>query len=428
MKKLDLKKSVNILINNLLKNNTYIEYETINFISLINKYPNDICKYREQIYLTYMQVFKNIHESCMQLRKKTNCFKIYNIGYYYYLWQSLNNYIIKERLNILFNFIFNNKQNLTINVQYLISTMTGHDIIRCYIKNNGVFNIEQTMILMNSISLNNIDELRCSMINIIEENDVFAITDDLIEYATFIPLNKYIYRCITKNYKINQKSFYNIIRYSNDIELCKIGNNMGNKIDIKCLENACYSKNKKILEFVLNYKIIPNQKCCEIIFEFEHFHNFENQNIYLYQEQDIYHINVPFYVYLLRTISKEDYYNSKELINILCEYGYILSKEDFLLALKNKVLIEQFQINVNDTEFMKLYYNICTSTSFYPYFINKNFPIPTIECLYNECNKKGNLKIIKLLCNIIKPDLKCLEIAKNIKKNVLTIKYLQNII
>lgn len=130
-------------------------------------------------------------------------------------------------------------------IKYCAYTQTGHDIIECYINSGGEFDEEQTIEIMHSISKNKSLELQINLINTINNFDIFYINELLIEYAAFIPINKYVERSVSKGYNITQNCFYNVVRYSNSLGLCKkIVNKYPSLVNEICLKTLVNPKIK----------------------------------------------------------------------------------------------------------------------------------------------------------------------------------------
>jgi hypothetical protein len=466
----NIKKNLEKLIESCGFEDSYLEYEMSAFIFYIEKYPDIISEYSEKIFRAYLKCFENIYFLCNKqiLAKENNC-------YYFYMKKLLGRIISKEKIFDLFFLLFKNNNNILddSNLKFLAFCISGHDVIQCYIKSGRGFNAIQTKILMKSISENPFYDLGLSLISIINDNDSFEYNEELLEYASYIPIVNYVKRymniwlcsdvtteTIEKKYIINSKSFNNLLAYFDDIELL---NKIYDKIcdlhfdfiiDEKSLEHACKSYNIQNISFILNNKILPNKKSIEIcinihqilnslsnlpstkeLFKKEYYQQYkilkfdDNDNdVFLYCEIDKFN-NTSNYQnpLLLRKINQKSFVEIKEILKLFEKYGYIYTNDDLLIAIQNRIHFDNFNFdNFNDTRFLNQYINTCRKNSYYPYLTNKKYPKPNKLCLYNECKKNGNTKLIKRLCEdcSIDPDIECLKLACSVDNNMFTIKYL----
>lgn len=162
---------------------------------------------------------------------------------------------------------------------------------------------------------------------------------------------------------------------------------------------ACTLKNKDLIKLFLENKIVPDKACFkEIIFRKNNKHPYNN--------------------YYKTSNYKLDFKIQTELIDILVNYGYIITYEDVLLATENRIFInniDKFNIKF-DTRYTKL----CTTIGIYPYDTNVS---PDIECLEIECKKSGNYAQIQSMIKKFKliPNSCCLENACSVKNNTKTL-------
>lgn len=383
-----------------IRNSVYIEYETSLLIEYIEKYPSLIQNYTKEIFDEYIEYFINLY----RLYNKTTIQQKRTLS--------------QEIFTKLCNFLFLNKDNKFIesNIEQVAYFASGCDMIKCYINRGNTFDLKQTRVLINSIVENPNHEIRETIIQLFNDFDAFEADESLIEYAAFIPINKYVYRSIEKNIKITKQCYYNIIKYPNDLELCTLALKYDNTlIDSNCLNYACQSRNKEVIMFVLNNKITPDNKIFESIFLKKN-----NRDVYRFKTSDINFEENVFLDFeennLIRTVHRNQYCTENDIIKILDKYGYCFTYDDFFVCLENRVLMENFDFDFGDDKLTKKFFDVCIQKSFYPYFINKKkFPPPTIECLYKECERKNNMKVIKQLAESLKLYDK-LELVGNILK------------
>ena len=148
------------------------------------------------------------------------------------------------------------------------------------------------------------------------------------------------------------------------------------------LEEACLINSKEIIKFFLHLKIVPTK---------ESFNNILKNHIKEYVDYGYSHYNV----YGIKHDSA--LILATELINMIISYGYILTYEDVLHAMKAYVKINN--IELYDIKFDEKYMEICAETSFYPYIvpgIKEN-----IKCLEKECCKSGNLQQIRRIISVV---------------------------
>lgn len=446
-----IRKNIKCVIDGSNKGNSYFNYETDTFIFFVEKYSDIVYEYSEEIFLVYVKYFENLYNMCRNKKFiDTNC-------YSYYMANLNETNIDKDKIKNLFDILFKNPKNIINkeNLKFFAFAKSGHDIIRCYIesrKRKFCFTEIETMIFMNCISENPIWELSESLIDIINTYNVFSYNDNLLIYASYIPLNNYIKKFIKKknNKKENtfqEKFLQNILIYSNDIELCNyIINYLNDNIYV---EYACESRNIKVIKTVLDAKLIPMNNLFEKIISFDHrnnenitesnrlnesnSYNFKifkvngNEEHFLYSELDQYNSNKDMKCLLIRKIKKSDVSSKQDIVYILEKYGMTYTNPNYLYSIRYKIIITPMNLELfnNNDKFREEFLNECSENSFYPYFFNNQYPKPDKYCLYKECKKKNNLKIIKLLSDkIIDPDLECLRtVCDSNYNNLNVIKY-----
>lgn len=434
----EIEKNMECLINGAMQNNLYIDYETSILIQYAKKYPSIIEKFSEKIYNKYVNYFANLCESINKYLYIDFEYNLDSLIKYF-----IENIISEEDIYFLFEILFRNKNNTisTINIKYFTYSITGHNIIKCYINNGGTFNHSETEIFMKCIGIVPIYKIAESLISIINENDVFSYNEKLLEYATYIPLNDYSKRCFLKNHYINEKIAHNIIAYSNDIDLCHFLSEKNISFDKYYLKQSLKSRNKNIIKFILNNKIIPDQTTFDFIirlilydssqndtYRFKFF-SMDQTDVFLYAEIDKYNndndIPPPL---LLRKTYLKDYLLCSEMMYLIGEYGYSYAFDNFLIAFKYNILLHEAEVDFDNKNNKDLFLDSCSDISYYPYFENKKYPKPNYNCLAKECQRKGNIKIIKQIYECIdehidKYDINLLRSACLINNNTSTIKF-----
>jgi hypothetical protein len=429
-----IRENIKCLINGCNKGNSYFDYEMNMFIFFVDKYSDIIYEYSEEIFLAYVKYFENLYKLCSK-----NTLISDNNNYYFYLKNLHSRLASEEKINNLFSLLFKNKKNIIdkTNIAFFSFAISGHDIIKCYICLGGKFDEIETKIMMNSIAENPILDLGNSLISIFNDNDVFFYNNYLLEYASYIGINNYIKRYIKKNQNIcsvSKKCLHDILMFSNDLDLCNI---LIDFYDNDCLEFACKSQNANIIILLLNNKMIPDKKLFELLLKYENESNkineqlsfklkifeIDNENEYfLYSEFDKFNIHRN--SLLIRKIKKEQYYSIQEIVTLFEKYRYNYTNDDYLLSINNKILISSNNFDNQNEIYIREFLDLCSKNSFYPFFQDKMYPKPDKKCLYIECSKKNNIKIIKKLTeNLVDPDIKCLEIACGVNNNIGVIKY-----
>ncbi len=430
-----IRENIKCLINGCNKGNSYFDYEMNMFIFFVEKYSDIIYEYSEEIFLAYVKYFENLYSLCIK-----NIFINDNNNYFFYLKNLHSRLVSQEKINNLFSLLFKNKKNTIdkTNISFFSFAVSGHDIMKCYICSGGKFDETATILIMNSIAENPILDLGNSLISIINDNDVFFYNNYLLEYASYIGINNYVkrYICDNKNSSLSVECLHNILLYSNDIDLC---NMLQDYFDNDCLEFACRSKNIDIIALLLNNKIIPNKKLFEILIKSDNEPNKFNEQLsyklkifeidnekeyFLYSEFDKF--NIQSKSLLIRKIKKEQYYSIQEISALFEKYGYVYTDDDYLLSVTNKILISShyfYDLTCNET-YIRKFLDICAQNSFYPFFEDRGYPKPDQKCLYIECGKKNNIKIIKQLVeNFVNFDIECLRISCGVNNNLSVIKY-----
>jgi len=174
----------------------------------------------------------------------------------------------------------------------------------------------------------------------------------------------------------------------------------GADVDILCLETACLQRNEYMIKRLLDFKLMPTEKCIQSLLTNVAPSNTHNSN----------------------GKGSADAISIAKLIDLLVDAGYNVKYKDVVNALHVRCYInniERFGIKFTG-EFLEE----CADVGYYPYDL-KDVKV-TLGCLQKECKKGGNLTTIRRLISTmkIKPDIVCLRNACNIKNNKQTIDYL----
>jgi hypothetical protein len=433
-----IRENIKCIIDGCNKSFAYFDYEMNMFIFFVEKYSNIIYEYSEEIFFIFAKYFENLYKIFM----KSSCENFYDNNNYNYCLKYLSSILIpKEKIYNLFEVLFRNKKNIIDdkNICYYSFAMTGHDIIKCYISSGGKFNENETKNIMHIITLTPDDNIGKSIIEIVNNNDVFAYNDYLLEYSAFLCINEYIKRYIIKNNKLPKKCIENILIYSNDTELCLM---IIDYFDDECLIHALKSKNFNIIKLILDNKILINNKknLLEYLFYFDinakkidektsdkiKIFEIDKNELFLFSEIDFYqNKNQNIIPLVIRKIEQKNYHSIQEINELLEKYGYGYTMDDYLIAVQNGIFISPKNLDYNNDEYYKKILLMCSQKSFYPYLLDNKYPRPTMDCLFVECGKKNNIRVIKQLVEVIliQPNIKCLQIACSINNNLNVIKY-----
>lgn len=217
-----------------------------------------------------------------------------------------------------------------------------------------------------------------------------------LEAACACPDSQHIVNLIiAQKIQVTELAFINAIKQKNEVTI-----NMLLQIDyspnINCLIEACKIKNEKIINRILLCKITPTRECFDALIS--------SANLGYGKDRQATH--AP---------------EIANLIDILILHGYKLTYNDVLNALERGCYINNVtRFNIKfDGKFLEE----CTKIGYHPY---SNLGVkPTMNCLYTECRRVGNLPIIKkLIAQGLKPDVECLKQACDNKTNIQNIKYL----
>lgn len=230
-----------------------------------------------------------------------------------------------------------------------------------------------------------------------EEWDIYLSTEKL--HTIFV--NHYLDK---KDVVIKQTYIDNIALHLNK-ELLEKALECGGLLNNIVLENACsqlYQANdtkNELIQYILDNKIEPTQQAFKnIIATCGYSRNYNRYGNHNYDKQIL------------------------VAINLLCDYGYMITYDDLKLALGQNIIIpniERFNI-VFDNSYLLL----CSKIGYTPYKVNDLKPDMT--CLQYECEKVSNIhKIRTIIMNTqLVPDNVCMKNACSNKTNPNTIKYL----
>ena len=232
-------------------------------------------------------------------------------------------------------------------------------------------------------------------INLTEQEwDTYLSEDNL----NIVFVNKYLER---KEIIMKQSYIENIAKHLEQQVLEK-ALAYGGIFNESVLENAClhptsdmHGKYLKV-QYILDNKIEPTQKAYKNIISFG--------------------ISDRYSRY--KTVDNK----TELLINLLCDYGYIITYDDLKLALERYIIIpniERFNIVFDNT-----YLLLCSKLGFTPYKVEGL--VPDISCLQYECEKTGNIHKIRNIIsstNLV-PDNVCMKNICSTKTNSQTLKYL----
>ena len=294
------------------------------------------------------------------------------------------------------------------NVIKLLSYNTGHILLTKYFTLGKCFDEHQTKLIFNKIP-NRLEQnyyygSKSPYIDLVNVYDVFFRSNNTLILAAEKGLYGFITRAINNKCNLPQKCLDGIIR-SKNLELCKLALLSGCKLNTDVLESACETCDVEIIKFVLDNKIVPNNKCFTAIIGAD-----DNNNNYSPYRRKSY-----------KTICKSTTSNKSNCIDLLKIYGYKITYDDIVEATKKQIEIINFaSLGIKlDEKFME----ICADCGFYPYKVDGLKP--TITCLQKECKKSGNLTTIReLVKGGVTPDIQCLKYACQHKSNLQTIKFL----
>ena len=217
-----------------------------------------------------------------------------------------------------------------------------------------------------------------------------------LEEACLCPdSDKLINLIISQKIPITITAIKNAISVKND-NVVNLLMQIGVTPDIECLKEACRTLNLKIVNSILMCKVSPTSECIKSLL-----------------------ISCSFGYYKIKEDSKAKLV--AEIIDCLVLFGYVLTYDDVYNALCKGCYvnnIKRFNIQF-DSKFLEQ----CTRLSYYPY--NDIGLKPTMDCLYIESKRIGNVQSMKkLISQGLEPDIKCLIQACDNKTNIQNIKYL----
>jgi len=301
--------------------------------------------------------------------------------------------IIKSRQNI--------DEELLIN---LFNTDNYHVYVELKMKSNIVYTKDILTYLCFSFGLYDIQQLTAT--KIYSEN-------------IKIFLNNYILKLVNEKIEITRDAVIGSILTNKPLNIINQLITAGPEIKIDYLEAACFSHHIEAIEFFIDNKIMPNSECILLVFSRE-FVNTKNINI---SDKLLQYLNININPDSNRQFKK---YKTlyKKIINLILASGYKLTYDDLYLITQNHVIVDN--IDKYDIQFDDKFVELCVDIGFYPKY--DKMIKPNINSLRNECNKYGNITMIRELIQkeTINPDEICLENACKYKGNNITIKYLIN--
>lgn len=379
-----------IVINRCDSKHTFCNSFSLKYINNINKlnekdFNNFLNNIKMDGYNNCLSLYSNRNNRLNVLKLITNCSEKFNISY----WDVLITNLSDDEL---------------------------HKIIENQIKYNNDF---MNNVIFKDIQLTHYSN--CSLINLLittipiklKSFEIIFISFNLEQFNKYldkIPINnKYIDDIIIKFYNQNniihftkpenEKLLYKFLdKFNNNVNIIKhlfplVKNSLYNNYKLK-LFNSSISKYDKplILLFLESIEIKPNNLTVEKLVEKTYNSNGGSSNKKIIAE----------------------------IIDLLCDYGLIITKNIILKLLKHGCYINGFEkhgIPIDEEILLE-----CAKNSYYPY---KYKIIPPISVLLLECSKENNLNIIKELKEyggIYTSE--CLVKACGIKKNGKIIKYL----
>lgn len=418
-----IKKNIVESLENITKNYD-IDYEIANLNFFLEKYSNVFFEYSDVIFSSFLKYFEKIR-NCSDIIKKQN-----DKNEKFCKTYLLKNYIPKNITDIVFNNLFK-KSNILCekDIDNLLKSKSGVKIIEIYLENGYKFGKNETLCIFNNLGECYIYELYVIIKKLINEKcDSFYCDREILEYASFIPLEDFVFYNIKKKKRITENTKKNILSYCENEELLDylienfLDNETINLITDDIFFSAVKSLNPDLIIKILNKKIEIKKDIIDkfVVFlktlgEKNNKFYFE-KNAYLYCEK--YNDNNIFPRKL------KNNFTIQNIIDIFTNYGYVFNNDDVLKTFGSNIIIEKIN-NVNyEDEFKKKFLNMCVKKNYYPYFDNDKYPPPDIQCLYEECKKKSNLITIKKICdNLIHPDINCLRFACSVSNNLNVIKY-----
>lgn len=266
-----------------------------------------------------------------------------------------------------------------------------------------------------------------------------AVFNALLYYL--VNFNKQMYCIVALIERILIIVDYNIPNHDNMTSIFKIIPDVHWRMFVKLCDK--FIKNRNIITDVHLQSLIASQKCNMATYML----NYITPND-MCLENACCHGTITEFVVLIRKILQSNVHPTRECFNrLMCktrvhdpkckqaenvadivdlfiEYGYKLTYDDILVALKYGWFIRnihRFDIVYKD-EFLEQ----CALQGFYPYDIEDIKVKPTVRCLYHECNKTfasvSNIKMLILWGSPV--DIECLRLACQHNNNIEVIKYL----
>lgn len=321
------------------------------------------------------------------------------------------------------NFIVKHSKNLLIKNWENIIFLTSDNNILDIIKNQHLLDNNLLLNLINSKmkNYNNHNFVDCLYLSPpikIKSFEYVLMNMNLNEFSHYLKnINKnYINSCYVN--QIDQIMIKFLKKHKNSLES---NNELSNNI------LKIFIKKNNILKEI--YPIIPNinSELKKKIFENAIELLDKNMIILILEKKDIV-IDISVINKLVEKsyrVTNSSSYNSNkvaEIIDLLCEYGLVITKKILLILLEKGCYInniEKHDITIDNDILLK-----CAEYSYYPY---KFDIVPNFDVLKKECSKPNNFNTIKKLKEYgAEYTSNCLEVACSVPKNGKVIKYLIN--
>jgi len=200
--------------------NCNIDYEIKKINETINK--NKINRKSLEIYfcnfMNYLKFLAKISEEWDETKNEN-----------FYIKHIMNNYIGENIIDNIFDEVFkkNIKTLSSEEILFLIKTMSGIKVLEKYLilnKNNIKLSRKDTCEIFAKIGRSFSYVIYSELVNLINKySEIFDCDLELLNLATFIPLNNYIFYNINKNKELclSEEAQNNILSYSHDKTLIK---------------------------------------------------------------------------------------------------------------------------------------------------------------------------------------------------------------
>ena len=227
--------------------------------------------------------------------------------------------------------------------------------------------------------------------------------------ATGSELNsKYLLELLNKKLMVSKKTISMAIMCGIHLnEIKKLIMN-GHPICKDYLIAACYGRNKLVISFLLDNKIVPDTDALNALLQIT------NPSTFMVLQKKLF--SKPYYIKdpAIKLLA--------EIVDLLLNYNYQLNYQDILNLTDNYIIINN--IEKYNIKFDNKFIELCSEKGFYPKYAHDIKP--NLTSLQKECNKSSNLAIIRNLIKAydIKPDILCLSNACKFRNNITTLRYL----